>query len=187
MDPQGLDSDKARCRSWRRASYFRKNNCKYSFRRGPIAIVEAGIKKARSHLYFTLPRTPSARGFSPDESQFSPIEDPGEIYRGTGISGILAETLTQTNIHPPSKRRPSNQATLNLGCTPAVSKHEGFTKGSTWKPKKIYRETPYRPLGSRLWGNYLHPALWCRYIAELMPVQPAVSTAGRSRLGAESL
>ena len=81
MDPEGLDSDKARCPSWRRASCFRRN----SFRRGPVAIVEAGIKTAGSHLY-TLPRRLSAPGFSPDESQFLPIEHPGEIYLGRGIS-----------------------------------------------------------------------------------------------------
>jgi hypothetical protein len=94
VDPQGSNSEKARCRSWRRASYFRKNNCKYFFRRGPIALVEGGIK-TRSHLYFTFPRRPSARRFSPDGSQFSSAGRPFEIYRGTGISSICHETSSQ--------------------------------------------------------------------------------------------
>jgi hypothetical protein len=181
VDPQGSNSEKARCRSWRRANYFRKHNCKYFFRRGPIALGEGGIK-TRSHLYISPRRRTSARRSSQGAPPFLPTGRPLEIYWGTGISGILAETLTQTNVRPPGKRRLSGRGILNPGCTPAVSNHEGFTKGSTWKLNKIYRETPYRPLGSIVWGNYLHPALCCRCMAELVPVQ-----AGRSRLWVESL
>gem|GEM_PF-4789189 len=143
--------------------------------------------KVRSHLYFLPAPTTSARRSSQGASQFSPTRRPFEIYRGTGISGISQPTLTRANVRPPGKWKLSEPGILNRGCTPAVSKHEGFTKGSTWKLNKIYRETPYRPLGSILWGNYLNPALRCRYMAELVPVQSAVSIASRSRLRVESL
>jgi hypothetical protein len=85
VDPQGLRLETVRRPARRSANYFAKNNCRYSFRGRPVALLKAGIK-ARSHLHFSPLGKTSARRSSPDASQFLPEERAAEIYRGTGIS-----------------------------------------------------------------------------------------------------
>lgn len=151
MDPQGSRKSAKAQRPWRSANYFAKNNCKYSFRGGPVALVKAGIK-ARSHLCFLPAPARFARRSSQGASQFSPEERAGEIYRGTGISGICRQDPPPRQVRISSNRR-GCRTVKHLGRRSAYrSPKHSLVESPLWKV------TPPSALEklARTGFNYLH-------------------------------